>query len=75
MVDVMTAGIPWLASVNTALLMLGSPGAVLAGQSGSIPATGSVSEVISVEVPPPQTSLPPRSRVLALPCRCCCPSR
>lgn len=55
----MTADIPWLAAVNAALLMLGSPGAVLAGQSGSITATGTVPEVISVELPPPQISLPP----------------
>jgi hypothetical protein len=50
----MNAGIPWIAATTLALLVLGSPEALLAGQSGSIMASGVVLEDISLDVPPPQ---------------------
>ncbi len=54
----MKEGLPWLAATSLALLALGSPGAVLAGQGASISASGMVPQVISVEVQPPQSHNP-----------------
>lgn len=55
----MNAGIPWIAATTLALLVLGSPEAVLAGQIGSIKASGVVPGAISLDVPPPQI-VPPQ---------------
>jgi len=48
----------WLAASNLVLLTLGTPAALMAGQSSLITASGTMPEVITVELPPVQSSNP-----------------